>query len=67
MTMLELTKIDGAKILVNAEEIETVESNFDTVINFKSSKKLIVKESQQEIQKLFIEYKQKCNGIFLDK
>lgn len=60
--MIELTKIDGTKILVNADEIESVESNYDTIVNLKSGKKIIVKDSQEQIKIKFIKYKQECNS-----
>jgi len=58
--MIELTKVSGDKITVNAEEIETVESSHDTTITLKSGKKLLVKESSSIIAELTIAYKKKC-------
>ncbi|MBE2189253.1 MAG: flagellar FlbD family protein [Desulfobulbaceae bacterium] len=66
--MIELTKIDGEKILVNADEIETVESAFDTTITLKSGRKIIVKENKTLIAELVILYKRECNkGLFRDE
>lgn len=48
-TLLELTKLDTKKILINAGLIETVEATPDTVIILQSGRKLIVKESVREI------------------
>ncbi len=65
--MIELTKIDGEKILVSADEIETVESAFDTTITLKSGRKIIVKENKTLIAELVILYKRECNkGLFRD-
>ena len=58
--MIELTKISGDKIIVNADEIEMAESSHDTTITLKSGKKLLVTESQNEIRNKTIAYKQKC-------
>lgn len=55
--MIDVTKINGIKILVNPELIEMVEETPDTVISFTTGKKLIVKESRQEIKNLVISYK----------
>ena len=47
--LIELTKMDTRKILINPDMIETVEGNPDTVIVLYSGRKLIVKESLKEI------------------
>lgn len=65
--MIILTKIDGNKITVNADEIETVESTHDTIISLKSGRKIVVKENYTEIISLVIEYKRKCNPNFDEK
>ena len=55
--MIEVTKLNESKILINAELIESVEETPDTVISFVTGKKIIVKESRQEIKNLVILYK----------
>lgn len=55
--MIEITKLNGTKVLINAELIEMVEETPDTVISFTTGKKIIVKESRQEIKNLVISYK----------
>lgn len=55
--MIELTKLNGNKILINSELIESVEETPDTVISFTTGKKIIVKESRQDIKNLVISYK----------
>ena len=55
--MIEVTKLNGKKLIVNAELIETVEETPDTVISFVTGKKIIVKESRQEVKNLVISYK----------
>ncbi len=50
--MIELTKLDGTRILVNEDYIEIVEETPDTVITFSTGRKIIVKESRQEIKNL---------------
>lgn len=68
--MIEVTKLNDMKLLVNAELIETVEETPDTVISFVTGKKIIVKESRQEIKNLVILYKREfmTTGLpWLDK
>lgn len=50
--MIELTKINGDKILINDDLIEMVEETPDTVITLTTGKKLIVKEGRQDIKNL---------------
>ena len=50
--MIEVTKINGVKILVNTSLIETVEETPDTVITLTDGKKIIIKESRHEIKNL---------------
>ncbi len=55
--MIEVTKLNGKKLIVNAEMIEIIEETPDTVISFTNGKKIIVKESRQEVKNLVILYK----------
>ena len=55
--MIEVTKLNGKKLIVNAEMIEMIEETPDTVISFTNGKKIIVKESRQEVKNLVILYK----------
>lgn len=57
--MIEVTRLRGAKIIINAELIECVEETPDTVITLTSGKKLVVSESGKEIVDLVINYKRK--------
>jgi flagellar protein FlbD len=59
--MIKLTRIDGSKFIINADEIETVESLHDTTISLKTGKKIIVRETDDEIIDLVVDYRQKCN------
>jgi flagellar protein FlbD len=57
--MIELTRINKEKIIINAEEIETIEPSHDTTISLRSGKKISVTENAQEITQKVIEYKRK--------
>lgn len=61
--MITLTKIDGNPIMVNAEEIEIVETAHDTIITLRSGRKIIVKENSDTIKDKTIEYKKSIRGI----
>ncbi len=55
--MIELTKMNGQKILVNCDLIELVEETPDTVVSFTTGRKIIVKESRQEVKNLVKSYR----------
>ena len=50
--VIEVTKINGTKVLVNPDLIEVVEETPDTVVFFTTGRKIIIKESRQEIKNL---------------
>jgi len=57
LQMIEVTKLNGLKTLINPDLIETVESNPDTIISFTTGRKIIVKESRQEVNNLVKSYR----------
>ena len=63
--MIEVTKINGVKVLVNPDLIELVEETPDTVLTLTTGKKIIVKESRQDIKNLVLSYKRKIYSELL--
>lgn len=61
--MIDVTKMNGSKVTVNTDLIETVEEMPDTVITLTTGKKFIIKESRQEVKNLVILYKRECSSI----
>lgn len=55
--MIEVTKMNGQKVLINPELIEVIEETPDTVISFSTGRKIIVKESRQELKNLVKSYR----------
>ena len=64
--MIEVTRLKGKKMIINAELIETVEETPDTVITLTNGKKFVVSESAEEVISLVIGYKRKIFALFLD-
>lgn len=62
--MIVLTRPNGTSFYINPELIQTVEKTPDTVITLVNNKKLIVKDSPQEIAERFIEYRRKTLAPF---
>lgn len=54
--MVKLTRIDGRELIVNANLIELVEANPDTVITLITNKKYLVRETPEEIIEKTIAY-----------
>ncbi|MBO4809219.1 MAG: flagellar FlbD family protein [Lachnospiraceae bacterium] len=55
--MIEVTKMNGQKLLINPDLMEMVEETPDTVITFTTGRKIIVKESRQDLKNLVKSYR----------
>jgi flagellar protein FlbD len=55
--MIEVTKINGTKVLINPDLMEIVEETPDTVVSFTTGRKIIVKESRQDVKNLVKSYR----------
>lgn len=60
--MIQLTRLNGQPIMVNADLIESVETTPDTVITLVSGNKLVVRDGMETIQERIIEFKRKIYG-----
>jgi flagellar protein FlbD len=54
--MIQVTRLNGRPIIVNAELIRFVEQTPDTLITLTSGDKLLVKEAMEEVVRRAIEY-----------
>jgi len=55
--VIKVTRLNGKEFVVNAEQIEFVESTPDTVITLVSGKKIVVKEGVDDVINNVIGYK----------
>lgn len=55
--MINVTKMNNMNITINSDLIETIEETPDTVITLTTGKKILVKESRQELVNLVKLYK----------
>ena len=62
-SMIEVTRLNGTKLLINPHLLEIVEETPDTVLTLTTGHKIIVKESRQEIKNLVKSYRK---GIMAD-
>ena len=58
--MIKVTRLNGQEIVVNADLIEYLEASPDTIIALTNGKKIMVKESVDEVIERVIEYRRKC-------
>lgn len=58
--MVELTRLHGDKIVVNADHIEFVEVTPDTLIITHTGRRIMVKETVPEVIEKVIEYRRRC-------
>jgi flagellar protein FlbD len=62
--MIQVTRLNGKPIVVNAELIRFVEQTPDTLITLTSGDKLLVKEPMDEVVKRAIEYARTIRTTF---
>ncbi len=55
--MIPVTRLDGKKYWINPHMIESMEENPDLTITFLSGKKVVVKETPDDVIKLVVSYR----------
>lgn len=55
--MIQVTRLNGQKLYINADLIRTIEPTPDTIITLTDDRKLLVKESPEELVRRFIAYR----------
>ncbi len=55
--MISVTRLNNSVLMINAEAIQSVEANPDTVITFLNSDRLIVKEQAEEVSRRIVQYR----------
>lgn len=54
--MIEVTKLNGETIMVNADHIETVEAHPDTTLVLRNEKRIVIRDSVAEVVRKVVEY-----------
>ena len=60
--MINITKLNDVVITINPDYIEVIEETPDTVITLSTGRKLIVKESRQEVINLVKSYRKEISA-----
>ena len=55
--MIPVTKLDGSTYWINPHMIESMEENPDLTITFLSGKKVVVKDTPDDVIKLIVSYR----------
>ncbi|HBT20164.1 MAG TPA: endoflagellar protein [Peptococcaceae bacterium] len=55
--MIEITTLNGRRVTINAELIEMVERVPETLITLTTGRKMLVKETPEEVKQLVLEYR----------
>jgi uncharacterized protein YlzI (FlbEa/FlbD family) len=55
--MIKLTRLNDEVFYLNPELIETVEGEKNAIVSLTTKKKLVAKETPEQVRKLFLEYK----------
>ena len=59
--MIELTKLNNKKVVINCDLIEYVEASPDTTITLTTGNRFVVRESVDDFINKVIEFRQKSN------
>lgn len=60
--MIEVNKMNGDEIVINAELIESIQATPDTIITLTTCKKILVEESVEDIVSKVIDYRRKISS-----
>jgi flagellar protein FlbD len=60
--MIYLTRLNGARFVLNADLIREIEATPDTIISLTTKEKIVVRESVDDVVSAVIEYKARLNA-----
>jgi len=60
--LIEVTRLDGRPMVLNAELIESVESTPDTLIQLSTGRKILVRETVDEVTMRVLKYRERTYG-----
>lgn len=62
--MIEVTRLNGRPIVLNADLIESVEATPDTLVSLTTGRKIMVTESVDDVVRRAIEYRSRVRGAY---
>ncbi|MEW5874063.1 MAG: flagellar FlbD family protein [Candidatus Zixiibacteriota bacterium] len=61
--MIKLTQLNGQSIVINSDLIEFVESAPDTIISLTTGKKILVRESDEQVIQRAAAFRRLCQSM----
>lgn len=55
--MINVTKLNGSRLVINADLIEFIESTPDTLLSLTTGRKLMVKEDMETVVQRIVDYR----------
>ena len=65
--MIKVTRLSGSELVINSDLIEFVESRPDTIVSLVTGKKIMIKESADDVIARVAEFKRLSSGSHLPK
>lgn len=62
--MIDVTRLNGKQITINSDHIEFIEETPDTVVTLQDGKKILVKESKDEVVDLIIAFRKEIQNFY---
>ena len=62
--MIHLTSLNGQAILLNADLVEVIRETPDCLITLATGRKIMVRESMEEVREKIIAYRQNLQGAY---
>ena len=62
--MIELTRLNGQAVVVNADLVEMIERTPDCLISMTTGRKLMVREDLGEVRDRLLAYRRSLNGAY---
>jgi flagellar protein FlbD len=59
--MIEVSRLNGARLMVNPDLIRYIEATPDTVLTFTDGEKLMVRDRPDEIVEKIVEFRRNCH------
>ena len=61
--MIPVTRLNGKRFVINAEQIRYIESTPDTIITLMNGDKVMVKESMENVVELAVDYSRQIHAF----
>ena len=60
--MINVTKLNGSRLVINADLVEFIESTPDTLLSLTTGRKLMIKEDLEAVVQMIIDYRRQSRS-----